>query len=168
MTPKISRRDFMISAGGVCSAGLFAGLMKFAERQNDVHSYVQSIIYRNIPDIIFDGNDLDQLVEDIARMNEGNFRSYDWFKGVIGKTVNSNFVTSMQNPVVRHIVAGYEYPIMVAFFMASDFFPLGYLKGRRISFVRSSDPYRSICGNPFAKFDELEVSFSVIKTTIKK
>lgn len=158
----------MISAGGVCSAGLFAGLMKFAERQNDVHSYVQSIIYRNIPDIIFDGNDLDQLVEDIARMNEGNFLSYDWFKGVIGKTVNSNFVTSMQNPVVRHIVAGYEYPIMVAFFMASDFFPLGYLKGRRISFVRSSDPYRSICGNPFAKFDELEVSFSVIKTTIKK
>ncbi len=158
----------MISAGGVCAAGLFACLMKFAERQNDMHSYVQSIIYRNIPDIIFDGNDLDQLVEDITRTNGRSFLSYDWFKGVIGKTVNSNFVTSMQNPVVRRMVAGYEYPIMIAFFMASDFFPLGYLKGRRVSFVRSSDPYRSVCGNPFAEFDELDVGFPVIVTTVKK
>ena len=66
--------------------------------------------------------------------------SYAWLKNVVGKAINSDFVASLQNPMVQRMVNGYEYPVMAAFFMATDFFPEGYRKGRRISFVHSVRP----------------------------
>jgi hypothetical protein len=156
MTTKILRRTLLISAG-VCATGLFAGVAQFASRQIDARSYVQAIIYRNVPGIIFEGTNLDQLVEDITNITESMsaIQSYDWFKTMIGKTVDSDFVASIHNPTVQRMVAAYEIPIMTAFFMATDFFPEGYKEGRRISFVRSSDPYIAKCCNPLARFDEL-------------
>lgn len=168
MTPKISRRTFMLSAGGIGMAGLFAGLLKFAQKESDVRSYVQAIIYRNIPDITFDGADLDQFVEDIAQDNSSSFLSYNWFKSLVGRSINSDFLTSIQNPMVRRLVAGYEYPVMTAFFMATDFFPEGYRKGRRISFIHSADPYLAKCGNPIARFDDLYAALPSVPDKIVK
>ena len=166
MTTKLLRRTFLISAGGFCTAGLFAGLIKFAEKQSDVGSYIQAIVYRNIPGIIFDGADLDQFTEDFVQSKGLKFLSYNWFKTVVGKTINSDFVTSSQNQIVQHVVAGYEYPVMSAFFMATDFYPGGYRKGRRIAFVHSADPYLANCGNPLAQFDDFYAALPVISEKI--
>jgi len=153
MTARISRRTLVV--GGLCGVGLSAGLIEFAERQMNVRGYVQAIIYRNIPGIIFDGADLDQLVEDLARAPGPNILSYEWFKDVVGKTVDSEFVDSIQNERVRRMTTAYQHPILNAFFMATDFFPEGYREGRQISFVRSSDPYVAKCCNPLAIFDNV-------------
>ena len=142
--------------------------MKFAQKESDVRSYVQAIIYRNIPHITFDGTDLDRFVEDITLANSSNFPSYNWFKSLVGRSINSDFLTSIQNPMVKRIVAGYEYPVMTAFFMATDFFPEGYRKGRRISFVHSADPYLAKCGNPLARFDDLYAALPAVPEKIVK
>lgn len=151
------RRTFLVSAAGLCATGLVAGVAKFTDRQIDERSYVQAIIYRNVPGIIFDGEDLDRLVEDIVSITESKSTvlSYNWFKSVIGRTIDSDFIDSLQSPTIQRVVAAYEIPVMTAFFMTTDFFPEGYQKGRRISFLRSSDPYIAKCCNPLANFDQV-------------
>jgi hypothetical protein len=149
---QISRRKLLIMAGGIGVGALAVG---FAKRQSDARSFVQAIIYRKVPGIIFEGVDLDLLVEDIALATTGKsgMLSYDAFKHVVGVAVDSEFVASIKDPIVRRIVAAYEYPVMSAFFMATDFFPEGYRVGRKISYLHSSDPYLG-CGNPLARFDD--------------
>jgi hypothetical protein len=112
---------------------------------------VRRVIDRYVPGIVFEGEDLARFAEEVERMvlNRGQI-------GLRGVARYGGAVLFHDWPTLRDLLAparvreDIDRRIINAFFRATDFWQAPYSPGRRITMVRSPDPYVSRCSNPVA------------------
>lgn len=112
---------------------------------------VQGVVYRYVPGIIFDGDDLTNFAGYIRRRvlsrKSKGLRGLEYY-GATFLLYHSAMTAELMGPSA--FVSDIDQSILDAFFLCTDFWDGPYQAGRRISMVRPPDPYEAGCLNPLA------------------
>lgn len=142
----------MLLAGGGAAAALgAAGAAAVLSMPALRRRLVQQVIYRHVPGIIFDGDDLagfaDHINATLLSRREGGLRRLIRY-GVGSVAMHSAPGRRLVQP--SPFMAEIDREIVSSFFLCTDFWQEPRRPRRRVLLVRSPDPYEAGCSNPLA------------------
>jgi len=150
MTPKISRRTFILSTMVSSISLCIGGWWFFKVRHQDTTDIVIAIVQKNLSYLIINNKDLIAFAEDFQKFIHPNVQHRISWLGLLTPLYHQFDVFKYTAYV--DIFEELEKIVIFKFLMSSDFFLYNADTTRPIKYLRLYDPYDTFCTNPFAEF----------------
>lgn len=147
---EFTRRTFMLSGLATATIGSIATMYAV----NDAEDFIVRVVRRHLPDLDISQADMatfaaDFLLYETRLTSDARLRLAMKFHQVLFSDVVRRF---MPDIYVRRLEKA-ERIILTKFILSTNFFVRDQAAGTKVQYIAFADPYRSGCGNPFARFD---------------